>query len=59
MDWLMDVKPSAEQVEERMLSVNLPEGEMQQDDIIMTANHRSQCQSHLQLENASLKKPWI
>lgn len=50
-------KGLAEQVDERLLSVN--PAEAQQDYIIMTANRRSPCQPHLQMENASLRKPWI
>lgn len=50
-------KGLTEQVDERLLSVN--PAEVQQDYIIMTANRRSPCQPHLQMENASLRKPWI
>lgn len=50
-------KGLAEQVDERLLPVN--PAEVQQDYIIMTANRRSPGQPHLQMENASLRKPWI
>lgn len=47
-------KGLAEQVDERLLSVNLTDA--QPDYIIMTANHRSQCQPHLQMEKCFPEK---
>lgn len=58
---------SAEQVEERMLSVNLSEWCSPQvkaekcngTTLSWSARHGSQCQSNLQPENTVLRKPWI
>lgn len=47
-------KGLAEQVDERLLSVNPTDA--QQDYIIMTANHRSPCQPHLQMEKCFPEK---
>lgn len=62
MDWLtLNVALSrwARGCSQLTCQMDVGAGEMRQDDIITTADHGSQSQSHLQLEDVSPKKPWI